>query len=217
MHLIFLGPPGAGKGTQAKILSNELNIIHLSTGEILREMSNQNNKIGKLIKETMSKGLLVSDELITEVVEDRIKKEDCKSGFILDGYPRTILQANSFEEIIKKINIRINNVIQIDLPEEILLKRIIGRQECKNCSKIYNKYFNPFPLDGCNDCGKKDIIIRKDDDEYAFKNVRLKKYYQETQPLIDYYNGMKLLYKVDGEGSVEEISKKILKFIKKIN
>ena len=127
MHLIFLGPPGAGKGTQAKILSNELNIIHLSTGEILREMSNQNNKIGKLIKETMTKGLLVSDELITEVVEDRIKKEDCKSGFILDGYPRTILQANSFDEIIKKINIKINNVIQIDLPEDILLKRIIGR------------------------------------------------------------------------------------------
>lgn len=217
MHLIFLGPPGAGKGTQAKILSNELNIIHLSTGEILREMSNQNNKIGKLIKETMTKGLLVSDELITEVVEERIKKEDCRSGFILDGYPRTILQANSFEKIIKKINIKINNVIQIDLPEEILLKRIIGRQECKNCSKIYNKYFNPFPHDGCNDCGQKDIIIRKDDDEYAFKNVRLKKYYQETQPLIDYYNGMKLLHKVDGEGSVEEISKKILKFIKKIN
>ena len=141
MHLIFLGPPGAGKGTQAKILSNELNIIHLSTGEILREMSNQNNKIGKLIKETMTKGLLVSDELITEVVEERIKKEDCRSGFILDGYPRTILQANSFEKIIKKINIKINNVIQIDLPEDILLKRIIGRQECKNCSKIYNKYF----------------------------------------------------------------------------
>jgi len=110
MHLIFLGPPGAGKGTQAKILSNELNIIHLSTGEILREMSNQNNKIGKLIKETMTKGLLVSDELITEVVEERIKKEDCRSGFILDGYPRTILQANSFEKIIKKINIKIKKI-----------------------------------------------------------------------------------------------------------
>ena len=212
MHYIFLGPPGAGKGTQAKILSERLNIAHLSTGEILRTMSKKNNEMGRTLKKTMSEGLLVSDELITKVVEQRILLDDCNKGFILDGFPRTIIQANNFDKIIKEKHILINSVIQIDVPEDILLKRITGRQVCKNCFKIYNKYFNPFPNNGCQICGEKDIITRNDDNENAFRNVRLKKYYEETEPLLGYYSSKKLLYRVDGAGSADKIAEKIFKF-----
>ena len=212
MYYIFLGPPGAGKGTQAKILSEKLNIAHLSTGEILRTMSKKNNEIGRTLKKTMSKGLLVSDELITKVVEQRILFDDCNKGFILDGFPRTITQANNFDKIIREKHILIKSVIQIDVPENILLKRITGRQVCKKCFKIYNKYFNPFPKNGCKICGAKDIITRNDDNENAFRNVRLKKYQEETRPLLDYYSNNSLLYRVDGAGSVDKIAEKIFKF-----
>jgi len=213
MHYIFLGPPGAGKGTQAKILSEKLNIAHLSTGEILRTMSKNNNRIGKILKKTMLKGLLVSDELITKVIEERILFDDCNKGFILDGFPRTITQANNFDKISLKNNILIKSVIQIDVPEDMLLKRIAGRQVCKKCFRIYNKYFNPFPKNGCRICGERDIIIRNDDNENAFRNVRLKKYYEETRPLLNFYRGRKLLHFIYGVGSTEEIARNIFKFV----
>ena len=136
MHVIFLGPPGAGKGTQAKILAKKLNIPHLSTGEILRIMSSKNNYIGKSLKDIIKKGLLVSDELITTVVRERILLEDCQHGFILDGFPRTLIQAKNLEDILKKQNIKINTVIKIDVNEKILIQRISGRQVCKKCNKI---------------------------------------------------------------------------------
>ena len=213
MYYIFLGPPGAGKGTQAKIFSEKLNIAHLSTGEILRTMSKNNNEIGRALKKTMSEGLLVSDELITKVVEQRILFDDCNKGFILDGFPRTVTQANNFDKIIEENNILIKGVIQIDVPEDILLRRITGRQVCKNCFKIYNKYFNPFPKNGCQICREKDIITRNDDNEDAFRNVRLKKYYEETRPLLDYYSSKNLLHCVDGVGSIEKIAEKIFNFV----
>ena len=213
MYYIFLGPPGAGKGTQSKILSEKLNIAHLSTGEILRTISKNNNEIGKALKKTMSEGLLVSDELITEIVEQRILLNDCNKGFILDGFPRTITQANNFDKIIGEKHILIKNVIQIDVPEDLLIRRITGRQVCKNCFKTYNKYFNPFPKNGCGICGEKSIITRNDDNEEAFRKVRLKKYYEETRPLLDYYSSKNLLHSVDGVGSTEKIAEKIFKFV----
>ena len=191
MHFIFLGPPGAGKGTQAKIISKEFKIAHLSTGEILRSMSLKETKTGKTLRNIISQGLLVSDDLITGVVEER-----------------------SLETILKKRNISINNVFEMNVKEEILIKRISGRQVCEKCKKIYNKFFDPFPTNGCFDCGCKKITIRADDDEDAFKNVRLKKYNQETKPLVKYYNEKKLLKSLDGDSTPEEISKKIIEIIK---
>lgn len=217
MQIIFLGPPGAGKGTQASILSKKLSIPHLSTGEILREMVENKSNMGNVLKEKMSKGLLISDELINEIVNERIQMKDCKNGFILDGFPRTINQAKSLELFFNKMNKKLDFVIQIDVPEDILLKRITGREVCKNCSAVYNKFFNPMPKDGCKNCGSKDgCITRSDDSENAFKNVRLKKYYEETKPLIDYYNKTKLLHSVEGVGSAEEIARNIFKFIQTI-
>ncbi len=214
MHFIFLGPPGAGKGTQAKIISKEFKIAHLSTGEILRSMSLKETKTGKALHKIISQGLLVSDDLVTGVVEERILFDDCINGFILDGFPRTIIQAESLEKILKKRNISLNNVIEINVKEEILIKRISGRQVCEKCKKIYNKFFDPFPINGCLDCRGEKITIRTDDDVDAFKNVRLKKYNQETRPLVNYYNEKKLLKSVDGTSPPEEISKKIIKIIK---
>ena len=216
MYFIFLGPPGAGKGTQAKILSKEIKIPHLSTGEILRTITETNNNTGKSLKDIMAKGHLVSDDLITKVVEERILLEDCKNGFILDGFPRTIIQAYNFEKILKKNNISIKSVIQINVDYEILIKRIVGRQVCKKCNKIYNKYSDPFPKNGCYECGEKNIMTRSDDDEDAFKNVRLKKYNEETMPLIEYYKKKNQLYSIDGSSSADKIAEKILKFIKSI-
>jgi len=147
-------------------------------------------------------------------VEERILLNDCIKGFILDGFPRTITQANNFDKIIIKNNIKIKSVIQIDVPKGILLKRITGRQVCKGCSKVYNKYFEPFPKNGCLECREKNFFTRSDDDENAFKNVRIKKYNNETKPLVNYYMKKKLLHCISGVGSANEISRKIFKFIK---
>ena len=217
MLIVFLGPPGAGKGTQAKILSHKLNIPHLSTGEILREMSNKDNGIGKILKTTMTNGLLVSDGIITELVKNRINMNDCKLGFILDGYPRTLNQAISLELILKEKNKTLDKVIQIDVPENILLKRITGRQVCQKCLQVYNKFFDPLPKTGCKYCGsKKKPIVRSDDEEKSFKNIRLKKYNDETRPLIDFYEKKELLKNFSGIDSSEKISKKIINYLKNI-
>ena len=216
MHIVFLGPPGAGKGTQAKILSDKLNFPHLSTGEILRKISNKKNSIGLEIKETMSKGNLVSDKMILNIVKQRIEMKDCKEGFIFDGFPRNIIQAENLDIIMNDKKIIINFVIHIDVPEEILIKRITGREVCENCSTIYNKYYNPFPKDGCVKCGKDKVIIRSDDDLEAFKNVRLKKYKEDTLPLVNFYTKKQNLFTFNGEGNSIEISNNIFKFIENL-
>ena len=217
MFIIFLGPPGAGKGTQAKILSRHLKIPHLSTGEILRKISNKENETGIFLKNIIKKGLLVSDEIITELVKNRINMADCKNGYILDGFPRTIAQALSLESLLNIINQKINIAIQIDVPEEILFKRITGRETCPKCLAVYNKFFNPMPKEGCNNCGsKKNSIIRSDDREDAFKNVRLKKYNDETRPLIDFYKKKGILQCFNGIGSTEEISNNIIKYLQTV-
>ena len=218
MHFIILGPPGAGKGTQAKILSNKLNIPHLSTGEILRMMSMKQNEKGKKLKNTIKKGLLVSDKIISKVVKDRINLKDCNQGFILDGFPRTIMQANNFDSILIKKKIKIDLVIQINVSKDVLLKRIVGRQICKKCSKIFNKYFNPFPKRGCGlkGCKEKNIFTRSDDEKNAFKNVRLKKYEEESRPLLNYYKKKKILHIINGIGTSLEISKSIYKLVQGI-
>ena len=217
MIIIFLGPPGAGKGTQAKMLSNNLNIPHLSTGEILRQMIVKNDDLGKSLNKIMTKGLLVSDDMINEIVENRINLDDCKTGFILDGFPRTINQATNLESSLKNQSKKLDKVIQIDVPNEILIKRIMGREVCVDCATIYNKFFDPLPVKGCKKCGsKKKPYVRKDDDEISFKNVRLKKYNEETKPLIDYYQNVNLLKSFDGTEQITEIGKKIIKYLKNI-
>ena len=144
MRLIFLGPPGAGKGTQAKILSYKLDLPHLSTGEILRKMSQEDDETSLELHKILKSGLLVSDKVITKVVEKRILMNDSKKGYILDGFPRTLNQAISYDLIIKRLNIKLNKVILIDVSENILLKRITGREICRDCTSMYNKFFYPF-------------------------------------------------------------------------
>lgn len=215
MHIIFLGPPGAGKGTQAKNLSEKFNIPHLSTGEILRKISNEKNTVGIKIKKIIAEGNLVSDQLTIDVVKHRIDMEDCNKGFIFDGFPRNINQAENLDIIMNNKKKIINCVLHIDVPEEILIKRITGREVCENCSMTYNKYFNPFPKEGCSKCGSKKILIRSDDDLEAFKNVRLKKYREETLPLINFYMNKNILFTFQGTGNSGEISENIYKFLEK--
>ena len=212
MNFIFFGPPGAGKGTQAKILSKKLNIPHLSTGEILRKISVEQDKIANELKKIMEEGLLVSDELITSIVEKRIYMKDCEKGFIFDGFPRTIVQTKNLEKILNKISKKIDYVIQINIPENILLKRITGRLVCKNCLEVYNKFFDPIPLNGCRICGKNETILRDDDDEKSLV-IRLQKYNQETKPLLKYYEDQKVLNHINGDDTSEIISKSIFDII----
>ena len=156
------------------------------------------------------------DELITNVVEERINMKDCNNGFILDGFPRTIIQAENLDFIFNKINKKINFVFQIDVSEDILVKRITGRQICSKCSTTYNKFFDPMPKEGCRNCGGKDIKVRGDDDEIAFKKVRLMKYNTETRPLIDYYKNRNVLSSFDGTITRDEISNNISDYIESL-
>ena len=163
----------------------------------------------------MSEGLLVSDSLITDILKTRIIEKDCEKGFILDGFPRTEVQAISLSALLEKLNKKIDLVIQINISEELLLKRTTGRQVCSNCLSVYNKFYNPFPKKGCNNCGGQKINTRKDDDIGVFKK-RMLKYNNDTKPLVDFYKKINLIKSFEGNASSEEISNNIVKFIKNI-
>ena len=215
MNLIILGPPGAGKGTQATFIASEFNIPHISTGDMLREAIKKGTNLGQKAKEVMDAGNLVSDDLIIELVKERISESDCSQGFLFDGFPRTIPQAEALEIN----NIQIDGVIELKVPDDEILKRMSGRRIHLNSGRTYHVDFNPPLIEGLDDETGEELIIRKDDEPETVKD-RLKVYWKQTQPLIEYYLGNKEnsnldYFSVEGTLSVEEIKNNIKEFLSK--
>jgi adenylate kinase len=209
MNLILLGPPGAGKGTQAKILTKKFGIPQVSTGDILRGAVKEQTPMGIKAKEYMDAGALVPDEVVVGIVEERLAKPDCFDGFILDGFPRTVVQADALKTTLAGLHKKIEHVISIVVDKEELLGRITGRRTCRLCGKGYNLAFDPPKQDGkCDECEGE--LFQRDDDSEKTMRHRLDVYEQQTAPLIDYYAHESLLRTVSGTGSIEAIQQKIL-------
>ena len=209
MNLVLLGPPGAGKGTQAEVISKKLKIPHISTGDMLRESIRNNTPLGIKAKEIMDSGKLVSDEIILGIIKERVSKEDCKTGFLFDGFPRTIGQADG----LKNLNIDIDIVIEISLSDEVIISRMSGRRIHLSSGRSYHIEFNPPKVEGKDDLSGEDLIQREDDKPMTVL-ARLEVYKNQTDPLIDYYQQVEKksdlkFVKVNGANSPEEVSNEI--------
>lgn len=213
MNVILLGPPGAGKGTQAERIAKECVIPHISTGEMLREAVAKGTELGKLAREYMTKGDLVPDEVVIGIVNERIGEHDAEMGFLLDGFPRTVAQADALTEALGKSDSAIDLVINIDVPDEEVVRRISGRRICRSCSRPYHVEFNPPKVEGvCDVCGG-ELYQRSDDSAEAVLN-RLAVYHSQTTPLIDYYRERNILVDVDGAKPVNQVSESISALLK---
>ncbi|MGQ9843581.1 MAG: adenylate kinase [Spirochaetota bacterium] len=215
MRIIILGAPGAGKGTIAKKLVEQYGIVQIATGDILRQAVKEGTEIGKKAAEYMNTGKLVPDDIIMGMIEERITKPDCAKGFIFDGFPRTIAQAQALEKLLAENNMTIDAIINLEVPEDVVLKRLTSRRTCSNpnCQAIYNIYTMPPKKEGiCDKCGSK-LVQRDDETEEAIK-VRLTTYYEKTQPLIDYYKNNKAYFAVPSliaQETFDEIVKRLKK------
>jgi adenylate kinase len=206
-RVVLLGAPGAGKGTQAKMLIERFKIPQISTGDILRKAVADGTPLGKEAKVIMDSGGLVSDKIVLGLVEERIKQPDCKGGFILDGFPRNTVQAEALDKILSGMNMPLTVALNIDVDLNDLLKRLTGRRTCKSCQQMYNIYFSPSKKeDVCDKCGG--ALFQRDDDKEATIKKRLDVYQQQTAPLIDYYSKKNIMKTVMGVGSIEDIFKK---------
>ncbi len=212
MNIIMLGPPGAGKGTQAKMMVERLSIPQISTGDMLRAAVKEGTELGKKAKEYMDSGKLVPDEVVIGIVKERLAQSDCDRGFILDGFPRTIPQAEALDKVLGELGKKIEYVINVAVPNEELLSRLTGRRTCKKCGAMYHVVFNPPKKEGvCDKCGGE--LYQRDDDKEDTIRQRLKVYEDQTAPLIKYYRKKGVLYDVDGTGSIPEILQDILKVL----
>ncbi|MFA4909579.1 MAG: adenylate kinase [Desulfobacteria bacterium] len=214
MNLILVGPPGSGKGTQAKMLVDKYNIPQISTGDILREAVKEGSSLGKQAKGFMDKGALVPDEVVIGIIEERLKKPDCKGGFILDGFPRTIAQADALGAILDKMDLKIEYLINIEIDDEELLKRLTGRRTCRKCGKGYHTIFDP-PInkDVCNKC-KGELYQRDDDKEDTIKS-RLKVYHEQTAPVVEFYQKKNTSRAINGLGKIDEVFQRITDIIER--
>ncbi|ANX02431.1 adenylate kinase [Thermoclostridium stercorarium subsp. leptospartum DSM 9219] len=214
MRLILLGAPGAGKGTQAVNLSQRLNIPHISTGDIFRANIKEGTELGKKAKEYIDQGLLVPDDLTVSIVKDRIQKPDCSNGFLLDGFPRTIPQAEQLDEVLKGMGLKLDAVINLEVPDEVIVKRMAGRRVCRRCGMAYHVVTNPPRVEGkCDSCG--DELIIRDDDKEETVIERLKTYHEKTEPLIGYYKEKGLLLQFDGMKAILETTSEIMEALLK--
>ncbi|NLD48997.1 MAG: adenylate kinase [Clostridiaceae bacterium] len=210
MKLVILGAPGAGKGTQAVVISKKYNVPHISTGDIFRYNIKNNTELGKKAKEYIDNGLLVPDEVTINIVKDRLGNEDCKSGFILDGFPRTIQQAGKLDEILESMGTKLDCVLNIQVPDTEIINRMSGRRVCSKCAMSYHINSNPPKDKGiCNECGSP--VIQRDDDKEETVLKRLETYHRQTEPLIEYYDQKGLLISVTGMDKVEQTTESVLK------
>jgi adenylate kinase len=213
MNLIFLGPPGAGKGTQASLLSKTLLIPQISTGDILRNSVRAGTPMGTRAKSFMDSGSLVPDDVVVGIVEERLQASDCNNGFILDGFPRTVAQADALDVMLIRLDKQIEFVLSMTVDDEDLLSRISGRRMCEKCGKGYHLVFDPPKVAGtCDLCGSK--LYQRDDDKIETMRKRLDEYYQKTAPLIDYYSQKKILKPIPGTGAIEDIQNSIVRVLK---
>ncbi|MCR5354933.1 MAG: adenylate kinase [Lachnospiraceae bacterium] len=204
MKIIMLGAPGAGKGTQAKQIAGKYNIPHISTGDIFRANIKNGTDLGKKAKEYMDQGLLVPDELTCDLVMDRISHDDCKNGFVLDGFPRTIPQAEALDEALKKIGQSMDFAINVDVPDSHIVNRMSGRRACLGCGATYHVVAIPPKKEGiCDICGAE--LVLRDDDKPETVQKRLDVYHEQTQPLIEYYDKQGILKTVDGTMQMEDV------------
>ena len=204
MKVIMLGAPGAGKGTQAKKLAAAYSIPHISTGDIFRANIKEGTELGKKAKAYMDAGQLVPDELVCDLVVDRIQQDDCKNGYLLDGFPRTIPQAEALDAAVEKLGEKIDYAVNIDVPDDNIINRMSGRRACVGCGATYHIVFNPPKVeDVCDVCGKS--LILRDDDKPETVKTRLDVYHAQTQPLIDYYAGRGVLVTVDGTQNMDKV------------
>ncbi len=209
MKVIMLGAPGAGKGTQAKRIAEKYGVPHISTGDIFRANIKNGTELGKEAKSYMDQGLLVPDELTVRLLLDRVAQEDCKNGYVLDGFPRTIPQAEVLDAELTKLGEKVDYAVNVDVPDENIINRMSGRRACLNCGATYHIVSIPPKKEGvCDTCGS-ELVLRDDDQPETVKN-RLKVYHDQTQPLIDYYQAKGVLRSVDGTLPMEEVFKAIV-------
>ena len=217
MIVIMLGAPGTGKGTIAGILSKELDIPQVSTGDIFRKNISEKTELGKLAESYISNGKLVPDDVTVRLVEDRLKADDAKNGVILDGFPRTVAQAEALDEILKNSTQKVDITINLTTPEEEIIERVVNRRICSNCKKVYNLVLNPPKQEGiCDKCGA-DLEARADDNEETIRS-RLQTYFDQTSPLVDYYKEKGNLYSATVSQSINkmgpDVAKDIMEYLK---
>lgn len=214
MNLIFLGPPGSGKGTQASIIARKYNLLHLATGDIFREEIQRRTKLGKEVEEYLKRGELVPDQLTVEALKSRLEGGliSGKDGFVLDGFPRTDNQAKELDNLLNQMHLVLTAVLLIDVSEDEIIQRLSGRRICQNCGSVYHIVHNPPKVNEiCDLCGEK--LIQREDDKPEIIKRRLKVYDEQTKPLVQYYAEKGLLYRVNGSGSVEEVEQRIEKIL----
>ena len=212
MKIVMLGAPGAGKGTQAKMIAAKYNVPHVSTGDIFRANIKNGTELGKKAKEYMDQGLLVPDELTVDLVIDRLSQEDCQNGYILDGFPRTIPQAEALDAALAKRGEKMDYAIDVNVPDENIVSRMSGRRACVGCGATYHIIHNPSKKgELCEVCGEK--LILRDDDKPETVQKRLTVYHDQTQPLIDYYTGQNILKTVDGTQDMNDVFTAITKIL----
>lgn len=209
MRLILLGPPGAGKGTQASAIVKKYDIPHISTGDIFRDNIKRGTELGLKAKSYMDQGLLVPDDLVISIVKDRLLEGDCKKGFLLDGFPRTLAQGEALDDVLADMDLKLDKVINIDVEKEVLIERAVGRRVCKSCGSTYHVKFSPPKQENiCDKCGEE--LFQRDDDKKETIEKRIEVYLEQTRPLIDYYAEKGLILNVDGSKSIDSIFQDII-------
>ncbi|MGN0382836.1 MAG: adenylate kinase [Eubacterium sp.] len=212
MKIIMLGAPGAGKGTQAKMIADKYHVPHISTGDIFRANIKNGTELGNKAKSYMDKGLLVPDELVVDLVIDRFKEEDCKNGYVLDGFPRTIPQAEALDAALAKLGEKVDYAINVEVPDENIVRRMSGRRACVGCGATYHIVHIPTKVEGiCDRCGGE--LILRDDDKPETVMKRLDVYHEQTQPLIDYYTSQGVLVEVDGTQDMKDVFQAIVNIL----